>query len=282
MFRNASWGAIGVRVGFEEGLDLAREIGFEGADVPVHTAAEYLEGAGAAAFAALYADRGLKLGSWGLPVNWRGDKDKWRADLEAFPRLCAAAQAVGAPRCATWIPPSSNELDFAANFAFHVERFTPVAAILGDHGCRLGLEFIGPKTLRAGAAHEFVYDLPGMMQLCRAIGPNVGLLLDCWHWYTSGGTAEQLAGLTAADVVLVHVNDAPAGVPLDQQIDNQRCLPVATGVIDSATFMRALRRMAYDGPVSCEPFNAELNAMEDRAAAARVKESLDTLFALAG
>ncbi len=282
MFRNASWGAIGVQVGFEDGLDLARETGFEGVDVPIQTAAEYLDQGRIDAFVALYAGRGLKLGGWGLPVNWRGDKAKWQTDLEAFPRLCAAAQACGAPRCATWIPPASNELDFDANFAFHVERFGPIATILGDHGCRLGLEFIGPKTLRANAKYEFVYDLPGMLKLCEAIGPNVGLLLDCWHWYTSGGTPEQLAGLTAEQVVVVHVNDAPAGIPRDEQIDNQRCLPGATGVIDTACFMRELKRMGYDGPVTCEPFNAELNAMEDRAAAERVKRSLDVIFAMAG
>ncbi|NUQ00153.1 MAG: sugar phosphate isomerase/epimerase, partial [Armatimonadetes bacterium] len=113
-----------------------------------------------------------------------------------------------------------------------------------------------------------------------AIGPNVGLLLDAWHWYTSGGDESQLAGLTNQDVVNVHVNDAPAGVDRDEQRDNVRLLPAASGVIDIATFMKHLDRMGYDGPVTVEPFNQELREMDDRAAAERTKASLDTIFAL--
>lgn len=282
MFRNASWGAIGVQVGFEDGLDLARETGFEGVDVPIGLAADTIDRESAAAFTERYASRGLRLGSWGLPVRCYGSADDWKADLAGFARLCAAAEAIGAPRCATWLPPGSDEREWEAQWEFCVRRFTPVAQILGDHGCLFGLEFIGPKTLRARSKHEFVHTLPQMLELAAAIGPNVGLLLDCWHWYTSHGTIEQLAGLRAEQVVLVHVNDAPAGVDIDEQVDNVRCLPAATGVIDSAGFMAQLKRMGYDGPVTCEPFNAELNAMDNRAAAERVKASLDLLFAMAG
>lgn len=282
MFRNASWGAIGVSVGFDEGLDLAAELGFEGVDVPIGKAAEMVDQGAGAAFQALYSERGLQMGPWGVPVNWRGSEAEWRAGLAELPRLAAAGRAVGATRVATWIPPSSDELDFEANWRFHVERFRPIAQILADHDCRLGLEFIGPKTLRVGKKYEFVYNLPGMLELCADIGPNVGLLLDAWHWYTSGGDEAQLAGLDNAQVVVVHVNDAPAGVPRDEQLDNVRCLPAATGVIDIATFMKHLARMGYDGPVTVEPFNQELREMDDRAAAAKTKASLDTIFAMAG
>lgn len=282
MFRNAMWGAIGVNVGFEEGLDLAVETGFEGVDVNIQKAAELVAGESAAAFQALYSERGLQLGAWGLPVNWQGPEDKFRESLAKLPELAAAAREVGATRCNTWVPPASDERDFATNWQFHLDRFGPVAAILAEHDCRLGLEFIGPKTLRANKKYEFVYDLPGMLELCAALGPNVGLLLDCWHWYTSGGTEAQLAGLTREQVVNVHVNDAPAGVPVEEQIDSVRLLPAASGVIDIETFMKHLKRMDYDGPVTVEPFNQELREMDDKAAALATRAALDTLFELAG
>lgn len=282
MFRNATWGAIGVKVGFEEGLDLAVEVGFEGVDVPIGTAAEWVEKNETAAFQALYSERGLQMGAWGLPVNWRGSAEEFQSSLGGLARLAAAGRAVGATRCATWVPSFSDERDWDANWAFHVERFGACAAILADCDCRLGLEFIGPKTLRAGHTYEFVYDLPGMLELCADIGPNCGLLLDCWHWYTSHGDEAQLAGLTNEQVINVHVNDAPAGVAIDEQLDNVRCLAGATGVIDIATFLKHLARMEYDGPVTVEPFNQELREMEDRAAAEKTKASLDTIFAMAG
>lgn len=283
MFRCASWGPIGVKPeSFEAGLDLAAKVGFEGHDVPIGPAADYVERQQAEAFVELYRSRGLRLGPWGFPVDWKGEEESWRAGLKQLPRLAAAGQKVGATRSATWVPSWSETRAHDENFAWHIERFQPAAAILADHGCSLGLEFIGPKTLRADKPHEFISDLPGMLELCAAIGPNVGLLLDCWHWYTSGGDAAQLEGLAAEQVVNVHVNDAPPGIDRDEQIDSVRLLPAASGVIDIATFLRQLERMGYDGPVIVEPFNQELREMDDEAAARRTKESLDRSWAQAG
>jgi sugar phosphate isomerase/epimerase len=231
----------------------------------------------------LFAAAGLKPGGWGLPVNWRGSEEEFQADLKDLPRLAAAGQAIGCPRVVMWILPSSNERPFEENFEFHVRRFRPCAAILKDHGCRLGLEFIGPRTLRASAKYEFIYTMDGMLELCAAIGTgNMGLLLDGWHWYTSGGTVEDLRRLTNEDVVYVHINDAPAGVPLDEQIDNVRCLPGETGVIDNVNFLKCLQEIGYDGPVTPEPFSQRVNALPPAEAAQVTAEALNKVWTAAG
>lgn len=275
MYRNVSWGAIGVGIGFEEGLALAAQVGFEGMDAPVDRALER----GADEVKEQFAAHGLTIGPWGLPLRWQGSAEDWQADLEKLPARAAAAAALGADRCATWVP-SWAEREFAANWQFHLDRFTPAARIFADHGIRLGLEFIGTPSLRVGKTYEFVYTCPAMVELCEAIGPNVGLLLDSWHWFTSGGNEADLAALNASQVVQVHVNDAPAGVELADQQDGQRLLPLASGVIDSATFMGHLRRMDYPGPLTVEPFYAPLRALPAAEAASQVKASLDLLFAL--
>ena len=108
--------------------------------------------------------------------------------------------------------------------------------------------------MRAGKPYPFIYSIDGILDLIQAVGkPNLGFLLDCFHWYTSGGTAEDLDKLSDPLIVGVHVNDAAAGVSREAQIDNQRAMPGETGVVDIATFMRALDRMAYSGPVIVEP-----------------------------
>ena len=72
-----------------------------------------------------------------------------------------------------------------------------------------------------------------MRELIAEIGrDDVGLVLDSWHWYTAGETADDLRGLTNRDVVACDLNDAPRSVPVDQQRDGVRELPCATGVID--------------------------------------------------
>jgi sugar phosphate isomerase/epimerase len=114
--------------------------------------------------------------------------------------------------------------------------------------------------------------MDGLMELARAIGTgNVGLLLDAYHLFTSGGQIADLDRITARDIVLVHVNDAIAGVPRDEQLDLVRALPVETGVLEIGPFLRKLDQLGYDGPVTPEPFSKRLNevAATDPLAAAR-------------
>jgi hypothetical protein len=57
------------------------------------------------------------------------------------------------------------------------------------------------------------------------------------------------------------LNDTPAGIPIDEQKDNTRDLPCATGFIDLKAFLGALVMIGYDGPVRAEPFNADLRRL---------------------
>ncbi len=45
--------------------------------------------------------------------------------------------------------PGSDALDFRQHWALAAARLRRVAAILAEHGVRLGLEFVGPLTFRA-------------------------------------------------------------------------------------------------------------------------------------
>ena len=231
----------------------------------------------------LLAENGLVLGGWGLPVDYQGDDQKFRDTLAQLPRQAALARDLGCTRFATWMMPASNDLAFAENFERMRKRFREICLILKDHGCALGVEFIGPKTLRAQFKYEFIWNLPGMLELCAAVGTgNMGLLLDCWHWYTSGGDLGQITGLRPEQVVYVHVNDAPAGVERDEQVDNVRAMPMETGVIDLPGFLKGLDRIGYDGPVTPEPFDKRLQAMRPLDAAKAAAEAMRKAWQAAG
>lgn len=284
MYTALNAGAIGVRVpDLPAAIAAATLGGFAAVEFDVREVADLVDARGAEAVAALFSDAGLRPAGWGLPVEWRGDDSTWRAGLEALPRLARAAAAIGAGRSTTWVMPCSDERPYDENRRFHLERFTPIAAILAEHGCALGLEFIGPRTLRASKRHPFIYRMEDMLALGAEIGPNVGLLLDSYHWYTSGGTLDALRALRPQQVVYVHVNDAPAGVPVDEQLDAVRALPGETGVIDIAGFLRALRAIGYDGPVVAEPFKRELGDLpSDEARLRAVGAAMARIFAAAG
>ncbi|HEY0868359.1 MAG TPA: sugar phosphate isomerase/epimerase family protein [Fimbriimonas sp.] len=276
MYKALNAGAIGVKVsGLADAIGKATAHGFGGIEIDPAEVAQI----GPEKVRAMLDQACLRAAGWGLPVDWRGSEEKWREDLKALPHLAQAASAVGCTRCSTWVLPMSDEKPFAENRQHHIERFKPIADILREHGCSLGLEFIGPKTLRDRGKHPFIHTMGDMLELGEEIGPNVGLLLDCWHWYTSGGTVEEIEALMPDRVVYVHVNDAPEGVKVDEQVDNVRCLPGETGVIDIKRFLQALKRIGYNGPVVAEPFKKELNELpSDDDRLATVAKSLDKIF----
>ncbi len=283
MYKALSPGAVGVSAAtLDEAIAAAKTGGFGGVEINPYEVADKVDAGGKNAVAAKFADAGVKPAAFSLPLDWRGDESVWRAGLEALPRLAAAAAAIGATRTMTWIMPCSDDRPFPANFAFHVERFTPAAKIFADHGILLGLEFIGPKTLRETQQFPFIHTLGGMLELGRAIGPNAGLLLDCFHWYTSHGTVADLDALSPDSIALVHVNDAPYGVPPDAQVDGVRDLPGATGVVDIAGFLQALRRIGYAGPVIPEPFVNLSGLPSDADRLKRVGAAMDDIWRKAG
>ncbi|HEX4212431.1 MAG TPA: sugar phosphate isomerase/epimerase [Candidatus Dormibacteraeota bacterium] len=283
MFTSLNPGTIGLSLPFEEALGAARDNGFEGLDLNISELAERAVRTSISEIRERFEEAGVRPGGWGLPVNFRGEEPPDEATLERFAAQAELASDLGSPWCCIWILPFSDTLDYAANLAFHTERLKPLAQRLADHGCRLGLEFVGPKTLRHGHAHEFLHTIEGALELGHNLGTgNTGLLLDCFHWYTSHGTVEDLRRLKADDVVYVHVNDARPGRGPDEQIDNERLLAGASGVIDSTGFLHALRDMGYEGPVVVEPFDKELNAQPAADRLRRTGESLAGIMRAAG
>ncbi len=285
MFKNLSAGAIGIRgLNLAQTIDLARQIGFGGIDFDIVEAAQLADTHGIDYVRNLFAEAGVRPGQWGLPVAWNKD-DQWEQDLERLPKLAALGQALGCTRTATWCLSGSNERPFKENWAWHVARFQPIARILADYGCRLGIEFLGPQTIRARFKYEFIYTLGGMMALAREIGDNVGLLLDAWHWFTSGDGLDALDTLSAQDVITVHVNDAPPGLSLDAYVDNDRRLPMETGVIPLPALLKKLHALGYDGPITPEPFSKRINdvaAQDALAAGLLIAEYMRRLWRAAG
>ena len=101
----------------------------------------------------------------------------------------------------------------------------PSAAILAKHDVSLSLEFLGPLMFRRARPRPgapppdpaappppppvpFVWTLPETLRLCEASGPNIGVTLDAWHWYHSGGTVADIRAAKAARILHVHVSDA--------------------------------------------------------------------------
>lgn len=256
-------GMIGVSTNQIDTINVAERYGFESVQ-PMGEALAALDEAGIKSLNSRLARGKLVWGAAGLPVDFRNSQSAFDADLQKLPRIAAALQVAGVTRVGTWLSPTSDELTYTSNFRQHVTRLSAIAEILNDHGLRFGLEYVGPKTLWSSKRHPFIHTMAETLELIAETGKsNLGVVLDSWHWYTAGENLDTLKQLSNRQIVAVDLNDAPAGIEVDQQVDNQRELPATTGVIDLKTFLQFLVEVGYDGPVRAEPFNKRLNEMDN-------------------
>ena len=273
-----SLGRLGLHASFPESVELATKHGFEGLDPD----ADYLASLNEDALHRLLDDlqkRNLRFGAAGLPVEFRKDSETFNSDLKKLPATAAVIQRAGIWRVNTWIMPCSDELTYLQNFREHAERLRLCAQILGDHGQKLGLEYVSPRTLWRSQKHPFIHTMSEMKELLVAIGTdNLGIQLDSWHWFNAHETQQDILTLRGQDVVTVDLNDAPTGLTLDQYRDNSRELPAATGVIPVKQFLDALLQIGYNGPIQAEPFNAALRALPVDQACVQASNAMQKAF----
>jgi sugar phosphate isomerase/epimerase len=264
---------------FLEFVDLASRHGFDGIDFGITAAMKAADELGGPHLLKDYLkEKGVAPAVFGMDVDWRKEQSDFELGVAALVRKAEFANLIGATRCVTWMPPSVND-DVTKWDSMAVRRFNEVGRILQEHGIRFGLEWVGPHHLRAGGANAmganpWIHTLDDTLLLIQRIGlPNMGLLVDSYHCYTTGVAEDRLAALTDADIVHVHINDAPKGVGPTGARDGERVLPGA-GEIDLTSFLRGINRAGYQGYVAAEVLAPQNLADTPDAAATLVRQSL--------
>lgn len=282
MLLHLSCGALGIKASQQEAIDYAAKYGFDAVDAD----AKYLGSLPDPDLKRLLDDMRSKKVVWalaGLPVDFRKDDAAFAASIKTFPDFAATLKRAGVERVTTWISPSSPDITYVRNLRDHSKRLREAARILDDNGMRLGLEYVAPKTLWASKRYPFVHTMAEMKDLMAEINvPNVGFVLDSWHWHNAGDSKKDILSLGNRQVVSIDLNDAPVGVPMDLLVDSKRELPAATGVIDVKDFLGALKEIGFDGPVRAEPFNEAVRKMPPDQALAATKAALDRAFSQIG
>ena len=257
------------RVPWPDFARLAAHTGFPGTDIMLRPAMQ----AGAAATNDLLAALKLRPAVIDFPVDFRKDDATFRASLAQLDAAARFAAAIGCPRMMTYLMPSSDTPKDDLRQTYQ-QRFTESAHILAHHNVRLGLEFLGPLELRKMYKYEFIWRMNEMLAFAKDCGPNVGLLLDSWHWHHAGATPADIVAAGRDRIVHVHFNDAP-NLPPDQIHDNQRLLP-GEGVINLTGFLQALHSIRYHDAVSVEVFGRT----RDMTPEASAQAGLDTALAV--
>jgi sugar phosphate isomerase/epimerase len=262
----------------EQFIDLASEYGFQTIDVDARGLVKHFGGAEQAK--ERLQQKGLIIGSIGLPVEWRSTNEAFLSGLASLIEEAEAAASLGCKRCCTYVLPSVD-MNAAHFMVLATKRLRLCAQILGAYGIRLGLEFVGPHHLRTQWKNPFVWTMQETLDWIEAIGePNVGLLLDAYHWYTNELTVADIERLRVDQIVHVHINDAP-DLPVAEVLDNGRLYP-GEGVIDLAGFLRALHTIGYAGPVAQEILTASPPADSPEVLTARSQQGFAKVYKAAG
>ncbi|MGB3588837.1 MAG: sugar phosphate isomerase/epimerase family protein [Tunicatimonas sp.] len=273
-------GAIGVKVDQNQLIEYATKFGFEA----VTPYPDFLAKLTKDEVSDLLDEMQQKKVVWGvagLPVEFRKDENTLREGLKKLPALAKGLQQANVTRVSTWVMPTHAELNYLKNFRQHADRLREVATILADHNLRFGLEYVGPTTLRNAKKYAFVHTLEETQALIEEIGQkNVGVVLDSFHWFTAEEDVKDILTLSNEDIVAADLNDAHAGRTAVEQIDGQRELPMATGLIDTQAFLNTLVTIGFDGPVRAEPFNQALRDMPDDKAVASTAKAMKKAFSL--
>src|ERR1035437_4593011 len=216
-----SCGALGIEASPTDAIDYAARYGFDVVDADGRYLGDLLQ---TELNRILDGMREKKIG-WamaGFPTEFRKDDAAFSESLKTLPAYAAGLERAGVRRVTTWISPNSADLTYLENLRTHARRLREAASILIDHGIRFGLEYVGPKTSWSTKRFPFVHTMAEMKELMAEINrPNVGFVLDSWHWYTAGESKKDLLTLRPEQVVSVDLNDAPAGIPVDQQMSSE-------------------------------------------------------------
>lgn len=282
MFKNLNPELLGVSGTASEIVELVLSHNFKGLDLDVVEFAAQAKLSGLAKARRMYDSARLKFTTFRLPVEWHEDSDRLKVDLAALPAYLQLAQDLGCKRAITAIEPAGDIRPFHENFEYHRRRLTELADVLRPYDITLGIEFFAPASLRQGRAYQFIQSVDQLLMLFKMIAaPNLGVVLDTWHWYLGGGTVEQVQAFDGK-IVAVYLADCNPNVTAANAPESARRLPGKTGVIDCAAILTALAEKGYDGPITPAPNKTNLAGQSRDSIVKAASAALDACWKSAG
>jgi sugar phosphate isomerase/epimerase len=217
---------------------LAGKLGYGGVDVSLNSA----KTAGVEATRALLTESKVRPAVTNLPLQFATpDEAAFQQGLMQLDEDAKFAAAIGCARMMAVLPPAS-QTPKQERRKFLKDRLLVVSEALRRSDVRLGLEFLGVLMFRTRQPHAFIWTLDETAAFAQECGPNIGVVLDAWHWHHSGGSTADILSAGKSRIVHVHVSDAKPQPP-EEVRDNQRHMP-GEGVIDLVGFFQALNKMA--------------------------------------
>jgi 2-keto-myo-inositol isomerase len=244
-------GATTMRADLSTDIEAASSAGFDCLEIWAAKLRKFL-GAGGTTHALKDALGAARLQPYSINsiehVTFRDDAAYGRI-LEECDELCRVAAEIDCPYVVVvpgLLPEGAGR---GAVIDESVRVLSEMARVAARHGVGLAFEFLGQprcsvQTLELAA--EIV---------SRVARPDVGLVIDSFHFHAGGSTIESIDALDPEQLFIFHINDAE-DLPAAQLEDRHRLLP-GLGILPLREIVAALRRIGYDRVVSVEIFRPE-------------------------
>jgi len=165
------------------------------------------------------------------------------ATLDAFKRRCEQWAELGIPLIySTTASSTKPTADLYKAAADHAREVADIA-----RGFTLTALFEFQRT------STFVSTLPSMLTITRAAAaPNLGVLFDCYHFWSGLNKLADLDAVKPGEIRHVHFQDVP-DLPREMLDLTTRVVP-GDGVSPLVTILQKLAALGYHGPLSVELF----------------------------
>src|SRR5437588_135799 len=200
MYVSLNRSLTGGKVGWPEFARLAASTGFGGVDVNLAEAMKE----GLDATHTLFGEIKIKPSNVNVPVTFNRDEPEFQTSLKKLDEAVAFCGAIGCPAMLGILPPASKTEKTELRKILR-DRLSAISEILLRAKLRLGLEFLEPLHFRTAQPHEFIWRMDEALEFSKECGPNVGLLLDVWHWHHAGATTTDILAAGSARIFHVHL-----------------------------------------------------------------------------
>jgi len=266
-------GATTMKADLETDIRAAGEAGFDWLEIWASKLRVFLESRSTTDLNNLFARHKIKPYSINSieRITFR-DAAGHRSLLGECEELCRVAAEIRCPYVVVVPSPLPPGMSRSGVIEESTRVLGEIGGIAERRGVGLAFEFLGQSDCS-------VQTLALADEIVRKVGqPNVGLVIDSFHFYAGGSAIESIDALDPARLFIFHINDAE-DLPRERLEDRHRLLP-GLGILPLKEIVAALRRIGYDRVASVEIFRPEYwmrdpfdFAREARAAVERALES---------
>jgi 2-keto-myo-inositol isomerase len=244
----------------------ARDAGYDCVEIWAAKLREFLKKSTTAHLRRLIEDAGLE--AWSINsiehITFRTPEDYERIKAECE-ELCAIAEKIDCPFVVVVpgkMPENATREEIISESIRVLDELADIAA---KHDVALAFEFLGQQDCSVQT-----------LELCNEIvelvnRPNVGLVLDTFHFYAGGSTFESIRKVEPGNICIFHINDAE-DFPKEQLTDAHRLYP-GEGILPIREIKRELDGIDYDRVVSIEIFRPEYWEQDPLEVAIKAREA---------